>query len=101
MNYMNLLELTWSRAFFSLTRVYPKIVLYSDFFIQKAVATVAGLQQGYVICPSDNRFVLLFTFLKKNLKRKIIVFFSSCAAVKFYAELFNYIDIPVLELHVG
>lgn len=24
---------------------------------------------------------------------------SSCAAVKFYGELLNYIDIPVLDLH--
>ncbi|MCL4419193.1 hypothetical protein M1146_03770, partial [Patescibacteria group bacterium] len=41
--------------------------------------------------------VLLFTFLKKNMKRKIIVFFSSCAAVTFYAELLNYIDVGVLS----
>ena len=64
------------------------------------VATAAGLEQGYVVCLSELRFLLLFTFLKKNIKKKIIVFFSSCNAVKFYAELLNYIDIPVLELHV-
>merc|ERR1712232_20265 len=29
----------------------------------------------------------------------VIVFMSSCAAVKFYGELLNYIDIPVLDLH--
>lgn len=46
------------------------------------------------------RFLLLFTFLKKNLKKKIIVFLSSCNSVKYHAELLNYIDIPVLELHV-
>ncbi|XP_049849903.1 uncharacterized protein LOC126320453 [Schistocerca gregaria] len=61
--------------------------------------TVEGLEQGYVICESDKRFLLLFTFLKKNLKKKIIVFFSSCNSVKFHAELLNYIEIPVLELH--
>jgi len=52
-----------------------------------------------VICPSAERFLLLFTFLKKNLKKKTIVFFSSCNEVKFYSELLNYIDIPVLDLH--
>jgi len=62
-------------------------------------ATVEGLEQGYVVCDSDLRFLLLFTFLKKNLKKKIIVFFSSCNAVKYYSELLNYIDIPVLDLH--
>ncbi|UIZ28074.1 hypothetical protein KXD40_004088 [Peronospora effusa] len=62
-------------------------------------ATVATLEQGYVVTPSDKRFLLLFTFLKKNLKKKVMVFFSSCNAVKFYGELLNYIDIPVLDIH--
>ncbi|KAK8207597.1 ATP-dependent RNA helicase [Zalaria obscura] len=62
-------------------------------------STVAGLEQGYVICDSDMRFRLLFTFLKKHPKKKIIVFFSSCNCVKYYAELLNYIDLPVLDLH--
>jgi len=66
---------------------------------QSEIATVEGLEQGYVVCPSENRFLLLFTFLKKNLKKKIIVFFSSCNSVKFHAELFNFVDIPVLDLH--
>eukprot|EP00329_Picozoa_sp_Boothbay-MS584-11_P006367 54584_2 len=45
-------------------------------------------------------FSCCFTFLKKNLnKRKIIVFFSSCNAVKYYSELLNYIDIPCVDLH--
>lgn len=32
-------------------------------------------------------------------KKKVIVFFSSCNSVKYYAELLNYIDCPVLDLH--
>eukprot|EP00005_Dracoamoeba_jomungandri_P003800 CAMPEP_0174256176 /NCGR_PEP_ID=MMETSP0439-20130205/5439_1 /TAXON_ID=0 /ORGANISM="Stereomyxa ramosa, Strain Chinc5" /LENGTH=583 /DNA_ID=CAMNT_0015338683 /DNA_START=41 /DNA_END=1792 /DNA_ORIENTATION=+ len=62
-------------------------------------ATVEGLEQGYVVVPSEMRFLLLFTFLKKNLKKKCIVFFSSCNSVKYHAELLNFIDIPVLDLH--
>jgi ATP-dependent RNA helicase DDX18/HAS1 len=50
------------------------------------MATVAGLEQGYVVCDSDWRFLLLFTFLKKNKGKKIIVFFSSCNAVKYNSE---------------
>ncbi|KAF2074729.1 hypothetical protein CYY_003961 [Polysphondylium violaceum] len=65
----------------------------------REVSTVEGLEQGYVVCPSERRFLLLYTFLKKNLSKKIIVFLSSCNAVKYTAELLNYIDIPVLELH--
>lgn len=33
-------------------------------------ATVESLEQGYVVCPSEKRFLLLFTFLKKNLNKK-------------------------------
>lgn len=63
-------------------------------------STVSTLTQGYVVCPSDRRFLLLYTFLKKNIKKKMIVFFSSCRSVKYHAELLNYIDVPVLDLHV-
>ena len=64
------------------------------------ISTVVGVEQGYVICESAHRFLLLFTFLKKNfMKKKVIVFFSTCASTQFHAELLNYIDIPVLALH--
>ncbi|GAB7355600.1 hypothetical protein MBLNU459_g6328t1 [Dothideomycetes sp. NU459] len=73
--------------------------LYINVDHRKEHSTVEGLEQGYVICDSDMRFRLLFTFLKKHPKKKIIVFFSSCNCVKYYAELLNYIDLPVLDLH--
>ncbi|KAI0786036.1 DEAD-domain-containing protein [Abortiporus biennis] len=73
--------------------------LYIDVDKNESTSTVAGLSQGYIVCPSDRRFLLLFTFLKKNLKKKVVVFFSSCNSVKYHAELLNYIDIPVLDLH--
>jgi ATP-dependent RNA helicase DDX18/HAS1 len=72
--------------------------LYINVDHQKEHSTVEGLEQGYVVCDSDKRFLLLFSFLKRNLK-KIIAFFSSCACVKYHAELLNYIDLPVLDLH--
>ncbi|EJW84000.1 DEAD box polypeptide 18 [Wuchereria bancrofti] len=63
------------------------------------LATVSGLQQGYVVCPSEKRFLLLFTFLKKNRDKKVMVFFSSCNSVKYHHELLNYIDISVQCIH--
>ncbi|GMM36534.1 ATP-dependent RNA helicase [Saccharomycopsis crataegensis] len=62
-------------------------------------STANGLEQGYVVCDSDKRFLLLFSFLKRNQKKKVIVFLSSCNSVKYYGELLNYIDLPVLDLH--
>ncbi|KAG4437034.1 ATP-dependent RNA helicase [Cadophora sp. M221] len=73
--------------------------LYINVDNQKEHSTVEGLEQGYVVCDEDKRFLLLFSFLKRNLKKKVIVFLSSCACVKYYAELLNYIDLPVLDLH--
>lgn len=73
--------------------------LYINVDHQQEHSTVAGLEQGYVICDSDMRFRLLFTFLKRHPQKKIIVFFSSCNCVKYYSELLNYIDLPVLDLH--
>lgn len=62
-------------------------------------ATTDGLQQGYILCPADKRFMLLYTFLKKNQKKKVMVFFSSCASVSYHAALLNYIDLPVMDIH--
>ena len=73
--------------------------LYINVVPEKDVSTADGLEQGYVVCDSDKRFLLLFSFLKRNVKKKIIVFLSSCNSVKFYSELLNYIDLPVLDLH--
>ncbi|GME32506.1 atp-dependent rna helicase has1 [Neofusicoccum parvum] len=53
------------------------------------------LELGYVVCESDLRFRLLFTFLKKHMKKKIIVFTSS---LDYLVALLNYIDLPVLGL---
>lgn len=73
--------------------------LFINVVSERDNSTADGLEQGYVVCESDKRFLLLFSFLKRNQKKKIIVFLSSCNSVKYYAELLNYIDLPVLELH--
>ncbi|XP_015793255.1 ATP-dependent RNA helicase DDX18 [Tetranychus urticae] len=73
--------------------------MYVGIADNKDTATVDGLEQGYVIAPSEKRFLLLFTFLKKNRNKKIMVFFSSCMSVKFHHELLNYIDLPVMCIH--
>jgi ATP-dependent RNA helicase DDX18/HAS1 len=73
--------------------------LYINVDNTKEHSTVEGLEQGYVVCDSHERFLLLFSFLKRNIKKKVIVFFSSCNCVKYHAELLNYIDLPVLDLH--
>ncbi|EQL02370.1 ATP-dependent RNA helicase HAS1 [Ophiocordyceps sinensis CO18] len=75
--------------------------LYINVDEEKQYSTVEGLEQGYVLCDAEKRFILLFSFLMrmKQKKKKVIVFFSSCNSVKYYAELLNYIDCPVLDLY--
>ncbi|KAB0357741.1 hypothetical protein FD754_001897, partial [Muntiacus muntjak] len=90
-----LFSATQTRKVEDLVRIsLKKEPLYVGVDDDKANATVDGLEQGYVVCPSEKRFLLLFTFLKKNQKKKLTVFFSSCKSVKYHYELLNYIDLP-------
>ncbi|KAF6213812.1 hypothetical protein GE061_011534 [Apolygus lucorum] len=95
-----LFSATTTRKTEDLTRLaVKKEPVYVGVHDQLDKATVEGLEQGYVVCPSEKRFLLLFTFLKKNRKKKVMVFFSSCMSVKYHEELLNYIDLPVLSIH--
>ncbi|MBN3307413.1 DDX18 helicase, partial [Amia calva] len=95
-----LFSATQTRKVEDLARIsLKKEPLYVGVDDNKETATVDGLEQGYVVCPSEKRFLLLFTFLKKNRKKKLMVFFSSCMSVKFHYELLNYIDLPVMAIH--
>jgi ATP-dependent RNA helicase DDX18/HAS1 len=73
--------------------------LYVGVDDSRGTSTREGLEQGYCVVPADRRFLLLFTFLKRNLNKKVMVFFSTCNSVKFHGELLNYIDIPVKDIH--
>ncbi|CAL1289730.1 unnamed protein product [Larinioides sclopetarius] len=63
-------------------------------------ATVEGLKQGHLEVPTEKRFLVLYTFLRrKRNKQKIIVFFSSCMSAKFHSEFFKYIGIRCFSIH--
>lgn len=64
-----------------------------------STATVSGLQQAYVVIQPDKKFLLLFTFLKKNQDKKMMVFFSSCNSVKYHHDLLNYVDVKAMHIH--
>eukprot|EP01029_Cantina_marsupialis_P010311 TRINITY_DN2346_c0_g1_i1.p1 TRINITY_DN2346_c0_g1~~TRINITY_DN2346_c0_g1_i1.p1 ORF type:complete len:526 (+),score=180.53 TRINITY_DN2346_c0_g1_i1:49-1626(+) len=94
-----LFSATQTKNVADLARVAVKKPIYVNVDEEDAVATVNTLVQGYVVCPAEKRFLLLYSFLKKNKDKKIMVFFSSCNAVKYYGELLNYIDLPVLDIY--
>ncbi|CAG9787195.1 unnamed protein product [Diatraea saccharalis] len=65
----------------------------------KEKATVETLEQGFLVCPSEKRIIVLFSFLKRCRNKKTMVFFSSCMSVEYHYKLFNYIDLPVMAIH--
>ncbi|PON62067.1 DEAD-box ATP-dependent RNA helicase [Parasponia andersonii] len=72
---------------------------YVDVDDGRRKVTNEGLEQGYCVVPCAKRFILLYSFLKRNLSKKVMVFFSSCNSVKFHSELLRYIHIPCLDIH--
>ncbi|XP_022137361.1 DEAD-box ATP-dependent RNA helicase 51 [Momordica charantia] len=73
--------------------------IYIDVDDGRTKVTNEGLQQGYCVVPSAKRFILLYSFLKRNLSKKVMVFFSSCNSVKFHADLLRYIKVDCLDIH--
>ena len=57
--------------------------LYVGIDDSKAASTREGLEQGYCCVASDKRFLLLFTFLKKNANKKVCML-SSRAHLHFW-----------------
>lgn len=53
----------------------------------------------FVICPEHLRFRFLYTFLKNNLDKKIMVFFSTTNSAQFHAKLLSHFHIPSLTMH--
>ncbi|KAE8442557.1 ATP-dependent RNA helicase dbp4 [Mollisiaceae sp. DMI_Dod_QoI] len=64
-------------------------------------ATPVTLQQYYVVTPLPEKLNTLFSFIRSNLKAKIIVFMSSGKQVRFVYESFRHMQpgIPLLHLH--
>ena len=64
-------------------------------------ATPATLQQSYVVTPLPEKLDTLWSFIRANLKKKILVFLSSGKQVRFVYEAFRHLQpgLPLLHLH--
>lgn len=64
-------------------------------------ATPSTLQQNYIITPLAEKLDTLWSFIRSNLKSKILVFLSSGKQVRFVYEAFRHMQpgIPLLHLH--
>lgn len=64
-------------------------------------ATPSTLQQHYIITHLQDKLDTLWSFIRSNLKSKILVFLSSGKQVRFVYESFRHLQpgIPLLHLH--
>ena len=64
-------------------------------------ATPATLQQNYVVTPLPEKLDTLWSFIRANLKKKMLVFLSSGKQVRFVYEAFRHLQpgLPLLHLH--
>ncbi|KAK8961720.1 DEAD-box ATP-dependent RNA helicase 27 [Platanthera guangdongensis] len=67
----------------------------------RSKVTSEGLNQGYYLVPSSERFLVLYTILKNKtvLSKKVMVFFSSRNSVKYHAELLKCMCIDCCEIY--
>ncbi|OCT44464.1 ATP-dependent RNA helicase DBP4 [Cladophialophora carrionii] len=64
-------------------------------------ATPSTLQQNYVVTSLPDKLDTLWSFIRANVKKKILVFLSSGKQVRFVYESFRHLQpgIPLLHLH--
>ncbi|MCJ1335327.1 ATP-dependent RNA helicase dbp4 [Bachmanniomyces sp. S44760] len=64
-------------------------------------STPSTLQQHYIVTPLPEKLDVLWSFIRANLKAKILVFLSSGKQVRFVYESFRHLQpgIPLLHLH--
>lgn len=64
-------------------------------------ATPAKLQQNYIVTPLPEKLDTLWSFIRANVKKKILVFLSSGKQVRFVYEAFRHLQpgLTILHLH--
>ncbi|XP_073759800.1 probable ATP-dependent RNA helicase DDX10 isoform X2 [Callorhinus ursinus] len=64
-------------------------------------STPATLEQNYIVCELHQKISVLYSFLRSHLKKKSIVFFSSCKEVQYLYRVFCRLrpGISILALH--
>lgn len=79
--------------------LFRKKPIYLD--IQNEIQTddPTNIIHGFTVCQVEEKLQMLFSLVKKNQNKKVIVFFSSCNEVKFYSALFKLLNIQIVELH--
>ncbi|KAK6332368.1 ATP-dependent RNA helicase dbp4 [Orbilia brochopaga] len=84
-----------------LARLSLKNPEYVSVHESASTATPGKLQQHYIVTPLPEKLDILWSFIRANVKSKILVFLSSTKQVRFVYETFRQMQpgIPLLHLH--
>ncbi|MCJ1378577.1 ATP-dependent RNA helicase dbp4 [Xylographa soralifera] len=96
-----LFSATQTRKVSDLARLSLRNPEYISVHEQANSSTPSTLQQHYIITPLPEKLDTLWSFIRANLKSKILVFLSSGKQVRFVYESFRHLQpgIPLLHLH--
>lgn len=96
-----LFSATQTKKVSDLARLSLKDPEYVSVHEAASSATPSTLQQIYIVTPLPEKLDTLWSFIRANLKSKILVFLSSGKQVRFVYESFRHMQpgIPLLHLH--
>lgn len=96
-----LFSATQTKKVSDLARLSLKDPEYVSVHEAASSATPSTLQQNYIVTPLPEKLDTLWSFIRSNLKAKILVFLSSGKQVRFVYESFRHMQpgIPLMHLH--
>lgn len=60
-----------------------------------------GYQHHFITVQEDHRFLMLYTFLKRNIHNKVILFFSTTKSTEYYTKLLQRLKFDARCIHSG
>lgn len=96
-----LFSATQTRKISDLARLSLQDPEYVSVHESAVAATPTTLQQNYIVTPLPEKLDTLWSFIRANLKSKILVFLSSGKQVRFVYEAFRHLQpgMPISHLH--
>ncbi|KAM5246061.1 putative ATP-dependent RNA helicase DDX10 [Ctenodactylus gundi] len=96
-----LFSATQTKSVKDLARLSLKNPMYVWVHEKAKYSTPATLEQNYIVCELQQKISVLYSFLRSHLKKKSIVFFSSCKEVQYLYRVFCRLrpGISILALH--
>uniref|UniRef100_G3U0G3 ATP-dependent RNA helicase n=1 Tax=Loxodonta africana TaxID=9785 RepID=G3U0G3_LOXAF len=79
----------------------PEYVWVHEKAKYSSTSTPATLEQNYIVCELHQKISVLYSFMRSHLKKKSIVFFSSCKQVQYLYRVFCRLrpGVSILALH--